>query len=140
MIVAIIVKIGKAVSGNPNIVIINVSLIVPPPTGTAVTSNVASNDTPRIAHTLGLVPNKYTKNIALNTEPITDPSLWKLVPNGIIVSAISFETPIFLAQSVLTGIDAADEHVLIAVAVAGKILAQKALNPFVPPAMNAYSE
>ena len=53
------------------------------------------------------------------------------------MSAISSGTPIFLAQSVLTGIDAAEEHVLNAVAVAGKILAQKALNPFVPPAINA---
>ena len=140
IIVAMIVRIGKAVNGNPIIVRINVSEIVPPPTGTAVTRSVASKATPRTVQTLGWVPNKYTKNIILNTEPITDPSLWKLVPNGIIVSAISFDTPIFLAQSVFTGIDAADEHVLIAVAVAGKIFAQKALNPLAPPAMNAYSE
>ena len=76
----------------------------------------------------------------MNTLPITDPSLWKLVPSGIIVSAISFDTPIFLAQSILTGIDAADEHVDTDVTVAGKMLAQKAFNPFAPPAINAYSE
>ena len=66
-----------------------------------------------------LVPNKYARNIILNTLPIIDPSLWKLVPKGIIVSAISSDTPIFLAQLIFTGIDAAEEHVEIDVAVAG---------------------
>ena len=37
---------------------INISEIVPPPTGTAVISNVASNDTPIICHRLAPVPNK----------------------------------------------------------------------------------
>ena len=58
-----------------------------------------------------------------------EPSLWKLTPIGIVVSAISSGTPIFLAQSVFTGIDAAEEHVAIDVSVAGKILLQYALNP-----------
>ena len=38
--------------------------------------------------TVSIPPNKYTKNIILNTDPITEPSLWKLVPRGIVVSAI----------------------------------------------------
>ncbi len=45
MIVAIIVRIGKAVNGKPIIVRIRVSDIVPPPTGTAVISNVARRET-----------------------------------------------------------------------------------------------
>ena len=45
---AIIVKIGNADTGKPNIVIINISDIVPPPIGTAVTSNVARRAIPNI--------------------------------------------------------------------------------------------
>ena len=33
----------------------------------------------------------------LNTLPIIEPSLWNDVPKGIVVSAISSETPIFFA-------------------------------------------
>ena len=138
MIVAIIVSIPKDEIGNPNIVIINVSDIVPPPIGTAVTSNVASNAMPIILSIDTSLPNKYTKNIILNTLPIIEPSLWKLVPSGIVVSAISFGTPIFLAQSVLTGIEAAEEHVAIDVTVAGKIFFQYAITPSLPAAINAY--
>ncbi len=78
-----------------------------------------------------------TKNIILNTEPIIEPSLWKLVPKGIKVSHISSETPIFLAAFKFVGIDAALEHVANEVTVAGMIFAQKCLSPFLPPAINA---
>ena len=79
-----------------------------------------------------------TKNIILNTEPIIDPSLWKLVPKGMVVSAISSETPIFFVDSIFIGIHAALEHVPIAVTVAGITCFQNALNPFFPPAIKAY--
>ena len=46
--VAIMVRSGSDATGKPNIVIISISDIVPPPIGTAVTSNVASNATPNI--------------------------------------------------------------------------------------------
>ena len=71
--------------------------------------------------------NKYTKNIILNTLPITEPSLWKLVPKDTVVSTISDDTPIFLVHSILTGIDAAEEQVPNAVTVAGNIFFQKLL-------------
>ena len=119
IIVAIIVKIGSAATGYPIIVIISISEIVPPPIGTAVTSKFASSATPNIESTLPTVPtsvpNKHTKNIILNTDPMIEPSLWKLVPSGIVVSAISSGTPIFLADLTFTGIDAALEHVAKAV-------------------------
>ena len=73
-------------------------------------------------------------------EPIIEPSLWKLVPKGIIVSAISGETPIFLEASAFTGIEAADEQVPKAVTVAGIIFFQNATTPLFPPAINAYNE
>ena len=101
---------------------INISDIVPPPIGTPVISNVASNAIPIIFIAnppLNGVPNKHTKNIILNIDPIIEPSLWKLVPSGIVVSAISSETPIFLAHSIFTGIDAALEQVASDVNVAG---------------------
>ena len=44
--VAITVNIGRAPTGNPIIEIINISDIVPPPTGTAAINSVAINDTP----------------------------------------------------------------------------------------------
>ena len=75
----------------------------------------------------------------MNTEPITEPSLWKLVPRGTVVSAISSDTPIAFAHLMFTGIDAADEHVEIEVAVAGRMFFQKALTPSFPAAINAYS-
>ena len=56
--------------------------------------------------------------------------MWKLVPNGIVVSAISSGTPIFLAQSTFTGIEAALEHVAIDVNVAGHIFFQYNFIPF----------
>ena len=124
IIVAIIVNIPSVAIGKPSIVMIKVSEIVPPPIGKAVISSVASNAIPNILGVDTLLPNKYTKNIILNTLPIIEPSLWKLVPRGIVVSAISSGTPIFLAQLVFTGIEAADEHVAKAVSVAGKIFLQ----------------
>lgn len=127
IIVAIIVNIGNAATGNPIIVNIIISEIVPPPIGTAVTSKFAINATIITCPIPGFVPNKQTKNIILNTEPIIDPSLWKLVPSGIIVSAISSETPIFLDACVFTGIEAADEQVASDVIVAGIIFFQNAL-------------
>ena len=111
-------------AGKPNIEIINASDIVPPPIGTAVTRSVAKRAIPNTFNVLTSALNKLTRNIILNTLPIIEPSLWKLVPNGIVVSAISSGTPIFLAQSVFTVIDAAEEHVAIDVRVAGKILLQ----------------
>ncbi len=142
IIVAIIVSIGRAATGYPIIVIISISDIVPPPIGTAVTNKVASNAIPITPNTspavAKLVPNKHTKNIILNTEPIIDPSLWKLVPNGIVVSAMSSGTPIFLAPSIFTGIHAALEHVANDVSVAGIIFLQYAFTPFFPPATKAY--
>ena len=79
IIVAIIVNIGSAATGYPIIVIINISEIVPPPIGTAVTNKFASNATPSIYITSPVVaivvPNKHTKNIILNTDPNIDPSL-----------------------------------------------------------------
>ena len=76
-----------------------------------------------------MVPNKYTKNIILKTLPITEPSLWKLVPIGIVVSAISSDTPISLVAFTLTGIHAADEQVAKAVAVGANICFQYSFNP-----------
>ena len=84
------------------------------------------------------VPNKQTKNIILNTDPIIEPSLWKLVPIGIVVSAISSGTPIFFAHSTLTGIHAALEHVASDVKVDGTAFFQNTLTPFFPPAIKAY--
>ena len=69
-----------------------------------------------------------------------EPSLWKLTPIGIVVSAISSGTPIFLAQSVLTGIEAADEQVASDVTVAGIMFFQYDTNPSFPAAKNAYNE
>ena len=76
--------------------------------------------------------NKYTKNIILKTLPITDPSLWKLVPNDTVVSAISEDTPIFLVHSILTGIEAADEQVASEVSVDGIIFFQNFFTPTIP--------
>ena len=57
----------------------------------------------------------------------------KAAVNGdTVVSTISSETPIFLEHSILTGIDAADEHVAKDVKVDGIILLQKALTPLLP--------
>ena len=83
------------------------------------------------------VPNSPTKNIILNTDPMIEPSLWKLVPSGIIGSAISSGTPIALAACRFAGIEAALEQVANAVIVAGIILVQKDLNPFFPAAIKA---
>ena len=113
IIVAIIVNIGSAATGNPIIVRIIISDIVPPPTGTAAINKLAINATIITFPTLGVDPNKYTKNIILNTPPMIEPSLWKLVPNGIVVSAISSDTPMSLAALMLAGILAADEQVEI---------------------------
>ena len=141
MIVAITVSIGNAAAGYPIMVIIIISEIVPPPIGTAVTNNVATRETSKICITppnvATFVPNKHTRNITLNTEPIMLPSLCKFVPNGIDVSAISFETPIFSVASILTGIEAPLEHVARAVTVGGITCFQKALTPFFFPAINA---
>ena len=140
IIVATIVKIGSAVSGNPIIVIISVSDIVPPPTGIAVTKSVEISATNITFPVLTSALNKYTKNIILNTLPITEPSLWKLVPKGMIVSTISSGTPIFLALLILAGMEAADEQVEIDVAVAGKMFCQNLLTPSLPAEMKAYRE
>ena len=75
IIVAIIVNIGNAETGNPSIVNINISDIVPPPIGTAVTRSVATRATPKTLRVLTSALNKYTKNIILNTLPIIEPSL-----------------------------------------------------------------
>ena len=113
--------------------IIKVSDIVPPPIGTAVINKLAINATintlPIPPNPLTSVPNKHTKNIILNTLPIIEPSLWKLVPNGIIVSAISSDTPIFFDVSTLTGIHAAEEQVAKDVTVEGIAFFQKAFTP-----------
>ena len=50
--------------------------------------------------------------------------MWKLVPSGIVVSAISLGTPIFLEQVVFTAIDAALEQVARDVSVAGNTFFQ----------------
>ncbi len=120
IIVAIIVKIGRAATGNPRSVNIIISEIVPPPTGIAVTRNVANRETNTIFPILISELNKYTKNIILKALPMIEPSLWKFVPIGIIDSAISSDTPIFFVASILTGMDAADEQVARAVMVGGK--------------------
>ena len=124
MIVAIIVSIPREEIGKPNKVIINVSEIVPPPIGTAVTNKVARSATPTIVNKDTSLLKRLTKNIILKTLPIIEPSLWKLVPSGIVVSAISSLTPIFLAHSIFTGIQAAEDHVASEVIVAGIILFQ----------------
>ena len=58
---------------------INISEIVPPPIGTAVTNKLANKAIPRIPKISPavdiLVPNKHTKNMILNTEPMMEPSL-----------------------------------------------------------------
>ena len=144
IIVAIIVNIGNAAAGYPIIVIINISEIVPPPIGTAVINKLASKSTPNTPTTsppvASDVPNKHTKNIIFNTEPIIEPSLWKLVPNGIVVSAISAGTPIFLLHCIFIGIDAALEHVASDVYVDGSTFFQNTVTPFIPPAIKAYRE
>ena len=79
IIVAIIVNIGNAATGYPIIVIINISEIVQQPIGTAVTNKFASKAIPITPSTSPgvdkLVPNRQTKNIILNTDPIIEPSL-----------------------------------------------------------------
>ena len=111
IIVAIIVSIGNAATGYPIILIISISDIVPPPIGTAVINKFASRatpSTPKISPAVDmLVPNSPIRNIILNTEPIIDPSLWKLDPNGIVVSAISSGTPIFLLHYIQAPLTAA---------------------------------
>ena len=82
-----------------------------------------------------LVPNKQTKNMILKTLPIIEPSLWKLVPSGITVSAISSGTPISLAHILLVGIEAAEEQVASEVKVAGIIFFQNLLSPSLLPAI-----
>ena len=71
IIVAIIVSIGNAATGYPIMLNIIISDIVPPPIGTAVTNNVATNETNNICiappNVAIFVPNKQTKNITLNT-------------------------------------------------------------------------
>ena len=109
--VAIIVNIGRAEIGAPNIDIINISAIVPPPIGRAVISRVDRSATSKTFVNVMSKLNKYTRNIILKAFPIIEPSLWKFVPNGITADAISLGTPIFWAASVLLGIDAADEQV-----------------------------
>lgn len=89
---------------------------------------------------LALVPNKHTKNIILKTDPIIEPSLWKLVPRGTVVSAISPETPILFAAYVFDGIAAADEHVAKATTVGDTMFFHIATTPFFSPAINAYKE
>ena len=64
--------------------------------------------------------------------------MWKLVPRGITVSAISSGTPIFLAHSLLTGIEAAEEQVAIEVKLAGITFFQNLLTPSNLPAIKAY--
>ena len=68
IIVAIIVKIGKAEVEYPIIEMINISDIVPPPIGTAVTNNVASRATPSTSNTLPtvfkLVPKVILKTLS----------------------------------------------------------------------------
>ena len=121
--------------------IIIISEIVPPPIGTAVTNNVATNDTNKICITppnvATFVPNKHTRNIILNTEPIMLPSLCKFVHNGIDDSAMSLDIPIFSAASIFTGIEAPLEHVASDVTVGGTMCFQKAFTPFFLPAINA---
>ena len=65
MIVAIIVKIGNVPRGYPNILIISISEIVPPPIGTALTKRVATKEI-NITLNIDILPkslNKYTKYI-----------------------------------------------------------------------------
>lgn len=47
-------------------------------------------------------PNKANRKTIFRTPPKTEPSLWVLAPRGIIVSAISFGTPIFLTAAKFT--------------------------------------
>lgn len=72
---AIIVSIGSADTGKPREVIINISDIVPPPIGTAVTSRVANKEISNILVFDIFALNKHTRNIILNTLPIIEPSL-----------------------------------------------------------------
>lgn len=134
IIVAIIVSIGNAATGYPIMLNIIISDIVPPPIGTAVTNNVATNETNNICivppNVAIFVPNKQTKNITLNTDPIILPSLCKFVPSGIDVSAISLDIPMLLVASIFTGIEAALEHVASAVTVGGIAFFQNILTPF----------
>ena len=122
--------------------IINISDIVPPPIGTAAIRMVAIRETSTILAIedtpIIWVLNNDTKNIILNTLPIIEPSLWKLVPSGIVVSAISEGIPIFLAHSMFIGIDAAEEQVEIDVNVAGNIFFQYFLTPINPFEIYAY--
>ena len=58
VIVAIMVRIGRAAIGNPSKVIISISLIVPPPTGTAVIKRLATIATIQTCQILIEDPNK----------------------------------------------------------------------------------
>ena len=107
----------------------------------AATNKVAINDTSKICIKppsvyIG-VPNIQTRNITLNTDPIIEPSLWKLVPSGIIVSQMSSDTPMSLAAFIFTGIEAALEQVASDVMVAGNMFFQNAFTPFLPAAIKA---
>ena len=61
--------------------------------------------------------------------------MWKLVPRGIAVEAISLGTPIFSVALRLAGIEAADEHVDKAVIVGVIIYLKYLFKPVFPPAI-----
>ena len=140
MIVEITAMIGSASTGKPNTLRMSISPIIPPP-GMAPITAPTKNETAKMAARLEKLvmsfPNKANKKTILNTPPKTDPSLCVLAPSGMTVSAISIGTPIFCVEARLTGMDAALEHVEIAVTDGGSAFFQKVLIPSEPPAMKA---
>jgi hypothetical protein len=78
-------------------------------------------------------PKIQNKKAANNTPQRAAPCLCMLVPNGIQILAISFGTPIFLADSKFVGNEAALEQVEIAVIAVGAIAPQKRLHASLPP-------
>jgi hypothetical protein len=116
MIVLITAIIGSVSGGKPYTLIINISPIIPPP-GMAPMTAPTKKATARILKILVILvkslPNNANKKTILRTPPNTEPSLCVLAPRGIIVSAISYGTPIFRTVARLTGMQAALEHVAI---------------------------
>ena len=81
------------------------------------------------------LPKIPNKNIILKIPPIIEPSLWILTPSGITIFARVSETPIFLAASIFTGIQAALEQVANAVTAGGVAFFQNVFTPCFLPAI-----
>ena len=129
-IVPITTIIGSNAGSIPKALMINISLINPPPGIAPITApfiNATANTANIIPGLVISVPNNPNRNAIFNTPVTTEPSLCMFAPNGITVSAISSGTPICLAETKFTGIQAALEQVATAVTV-GQEVEVKILN------------